>query len=160
LKTKYLVVDSTGTVSWSAKFSVLRERLKVHFLGTCGDLPTIRILWTRLTRSQNEPLHVRVGIGGLVMEYSSTALIDKYCAPADSSTACSGCGLGMKQDRDPGIEELGSMWVTLFGGIHRMRGATLPLEGRRFRRNHGRVYAIARGLRIACSGEEDNSYGR
>ena len=93
------------------------------------------------------------------MEYSSTSLIDKYLRTRKiASPACSGCGLGMNHKIViQAIEELGLDvgdigWGTSIGCAGRQTFATWKGDG--FAGTHGRVYTIARGLRIALPPEK------
>jgi 2-oxoglutarate/2-oxoacid ferredoxin oxidoreductase subunit beta len=88
------------------------------------------------------------------MQYQSSELIDKYLRPRKiPSTACSGCGLGINHKVViQAIDELGLgkddlVWGTSIGCAGRQTFATWKGDG--FAGTHGRVYAIARGLRIA-----------
>jgi len=88
------------------------------------------------------------------MEYSSSHLIDSYLRTRKiPSTACSGCGLGINHKVViQAIDELGLgvndiVWGTSIGCAGRQTFATWKGDG--FAGTHGRVYAIARGLRIA-----------
>ncbi|MCP4691108.1 MAG: 2-oxoglutarate ferredoxin oxidoreductase subunit beta [Desulfobacterales bacterium] len=88
------------------------------------------------------------------MTYSSSALSEKYLrARKIPSTACSGCGLGQNHKLVvQAIDELGLevndiVWGTSIGCAGRQTFATWKGDG--FAGTHGRVYAIARGLRIA-----------
>jgi 2-oxoglutarate ferredoxin oxidoreductase subunit beta len=88
------------------------------------------------------------------MEYRSSELRSRYLRPRKiPSTACSGCGLGMNhkivvqaiQELGLGVEDI--VWGTSIGCAGRQTFATWKGDG--FAGTHGRVYAIARGLRIA-----------
>ncbi len=88
------------------------------------------------------------------MEYRSSELRSKYLRSRKiPSTACSGCGLGMNhkivvqaiQELGLGVEDI--VWGTSIGCAGRQTFATW--KGDSFAGTHGRVYAIARGLRIA-----------
>lgn len=74
------------------------------------------------------------------------------------STACSGCGLGQAHKAFvQAIDELGYLvddivWGTSIGCAGRQTFATW--QGDNFAGTHGRVYAIARGLRIALPPEK------
>jgi len=93
------------------------------------------------------------------MEYSSSHLIDSYLRTRKiPSTACSGCGLGINHKVViQAIDELGLgvndiVWGTSIGCAGRQTFATWKGDG--FAGTHGRVYAIARGLRIAMPPEK------
>lgn len=93
------------------------------------------------------------------MQYQSSELIDKYLRPRKiPSTACSGCGLGINHKiLIQAIDELGLgkddiVWGTSIGCAGRQTFATWKGDG--FAGTHGRVYAIARGLRIALPREK------
>ena len=88
------------------------------------------------------------------MEYASSKLIDKYLRSRKiPSTACSGCGLGINHKLlIQAVDELGLtpadvVWGTSIGCAGRQTFGTWKGDG--FAGTHGRVYAIARGLRIA-----------
>ncbi|MBW1998123.1 MAG: 2-oxoglutarate ferredoxin oxidoreductase subunit beta [Deltaproteobacteria bacterium] len=88
------------------------------------------------------------------MEYRSSDLTSKYLRSRKiPSTACSGCGLGMNHKIVvQAIDELGLdvadvIWGTSIGCAGRQTFGTWKGDG--FAGTHGRVYAIARGLRIA-----------
>lgn len=88
------------------------------------------------------------------MAYSSSEIISKYLRPRKiPSTACSGCGLGINHKilvqalEDLGLETDDVIWGTSIGCAGRQTFATW--KGDSFAGTHGRVYAIARGLRIA-----------
>ena len=74
------------------------------------------------------------------------------------STACSGCGLGQAHKAlVQALDELGSevddiVWGTSIGCAGRQTFATW--KGDNFAGTHGRVYAIARGLRLAIPPEK------
>ncbi|MBI4831378.1 MAG: 2-oxoglutarate ferredoxin oxidoreductase subunit beta [Candidatus Lindowbacteria bacterium] len=74
------------------------------------------------------------------------------------STACSGCGLGqchkalVKAIDDVGYERNDIIWGTSIGCAGRQTFATW--KGDSFAGTHGRVYAIARGLRLALAPEK------
>lgn len=81
-------------------------------------------------------------------------LADKFLRPRKiPSTACSGCGLGqchkalVKAIDDLGYEVNDIVWGTSIGCAGRQTFATW--NGDNFAGTHGRVYAIARGLRLA-----------
>jgi len=93
------------------------------------------------------------------MQYQSSELIDKYLRTRKiPSTACSGCGLGINHKVViQAIDELGLgkddlVWGTSIGCAGRQTFATWKGDG--FAGTHGRVYAIARGLRIALPKEK------
>jgi 2-oxoglutarate ferredoxin oxidoreductase subunit beta len=93
------------------------------------------------------------------MEYSSSKLMDKYLRPRKMpSTACSGCGLGevhkilIQAIAELGLEVGDVVWGTSIGCAGRQTFATWKGDG--FAGTHGRVYAIARGLRIALPPEK------
>jgi 2-oxoglutarate ferredoxin oxidoreductase subunit beta len=86
-------------------------------------------------------------------------LSDKYLrARKIPSTACSGCGLGQAHKAMvQAIDELGYevddiIWGTSIGCAGRQTFATW--NGDNFAGTHGRVYAIARGLRLAMPAEK------
>ena len=87
-------------------------------------------------------------------EYKSSTLVDKYLRSRKiPSTACSGCGLGSNHKiLLQAIDELklntdDIVWGTSIGCAGRQTFATWKGDG--FAGTHGRVYVIARGLRIA-----------
>lgn len=93
------------------------------------------------------------------MEYKSSELTSKYLRSRKiPSTACSGCGLGMNhkivvqaiQELDLDVGDI--VWGTSIGCAGRQTFATWKGDG--FAGTHGRVYAIARGLRIALPPEK------
>ncbi|MBU1155746.1 MAG: 2-oxoglutarate ferredoxin oxidoreductase subunit beta [Proteobacteria bacterium] len=93
------------------------------------------------------------------MQYSSATLIDKYLRTRKiPSTACSGCGLGINHKvvvqaiDELGLEPNDIIWGTSIGCAGRQTFATWKGDG--FAGTHGRVYAIARGLRIALPPEK------
>ncbi len=93
------------------------------------------------------------------MQYQSSELIDKHLRTRKiPSTACSGCGLGINHKVViQAIDELGLgkddlVWGTSIGCAGRQTFATWKGDG--FAGTHGRVYAIARGLRIALPREK------
>ncbi|MEW5817323.1 MAG: thiamine pyrophosphate-dependent enzyme [Spirochaetota bacterium] len=93
------------------------------------------------------------------MEYLSSRLTDEYLRSRKiPSTACSGCGLGINHKIViQAIDELGLstadiVWGTSIGCAGRQTFATWKGDG--FAGTHGRVYAIARGLRIALPPEK------
>lgn len=86
-------------------------------------------------------------------------LTDKYLRKRKiPSTACSGCGLGQAHKAMVvAIDELGFdfddiIWGTSIGCAGRQTFATW--KGDNFAGTHGRVYAIARGLRLAIPAEK------
>lgn len=86
-------------------------------------------------------------------------LAEKYLRPRKiPSTACSGCGLGqchkalVKAIDDLGYDLHDIIWGTSIGCAGRQTFATW--KGDSFAGTHGRVYAIARGLRLALSPEK------
>ena len=86
-------------------------------------------------------------------------LAEKYLRPRKiPSTACSGCGLGViEKALVKAIDELGYgvndiIWGTSIGCAGRQTFATWKGDG--FAGTHGRVYAIARGLRLALPPEK------
>ena len=93
------------------------------------------------------------------MEYNSTELVSKYLRKRKiPSTACSGCGLGMNHKiviqaiKELGLGVADVIWGTSIGCAGRQTFATWKGDG--FAGTHGRVYAIARGLRIAVPQEK------
>ena len=79
--TRYLVVE----LNWDGQLvrEVARAAPKdarVHFAGTCGDLPAYADLAETFTMLlNNQPLAAQgLGAGEVVMEYASSKLIDKY----------------------------------------------------------------------------------
>ncbi len=93
------------------------------------------------------------------MEFSSSKLIDTYLRTRKvPSTACSGCGLGeIHKIVVQAITELNLsvgdvVWGTSIGCAGRQTFATWKGDG--FAGTHGKVYAIARGLRIALPTEK------
>lgn len=93
------------------------------------------------------------------MQYQSSALVQEYLRPRKiPSTACSGCGLGINHKVViQAISELGLgtkdiIWGTAIGCAGRQTFATWKGDG--FAGTHGRVYAIARGLRVALPKEK------
>lgn len=99
-------------------------------------------------------------------------LANKYLRPRKiPSTACSGCGLGQVHKKTvKAIDELGLgvedvVWGTGIGCAGRQTFATW--KGDNFAGTHGRVYAIASGLRIAlppdkkiiCTVGDGDSFG-
>jgi 2-oxoglutarate/2-oxoacid ferredoxin oxidoreductase subunit beta len=93
------------------------------------------------------------------MAYSARDLSEKYLRSRKiPSTACSGCGLGQNHKLViQAIDELGLgvkdvVWGTSIGCAGRQTFATWKGDG--FAGTHGRVYAIARGLRIALPKEK------
>ncbi|MBW1942207.1 MAG: 2-oxoglutarate ferredoxin oxidoreductase subunit beta [Deltaproteobacteria bacterium] len=88
------------------------------------------------------------------MQYQSNELTSKYLRSRKiPSTACSGCGLGTNHKivvqaiHELGLEVADIVWGTSIGCAGRQTFATWKGDG--FAGTHGRVYAIARGLRIA-----------
>ena len=93
------------------------------------------------------------------MEYRATEITSKYLrARKIPSTACSGCGLGMNHKivvqaiKELGLDVPDIVWGTSIGCAGRQTFATWKGDG--FAGTHGRVYAIARGLRIALPPEK------
>jgi 2-oxoglutarate/2-oxoacid ferredoxin oxidoreductase subunit beta len=93
------------------------------------------------------------------MEYKASELTSKYLRSRKiPSTACSGCGLGMNhkivvqaiKELGIGVEDI--IWGTSIGCAGRQTFATWKGDG--FAGTHGRVYAIARGLRVALPPEK------
>jgi len=92
-------------------------------------------------------------------EYKSSDLIKKYLRTRKiPSTACSGCGLGpnhkivLQAIAELGLETGDIIWGTSIGCAGRQTFATWQGDG--FAGTHGRVYIIARGLRIALPPEQ------
>ncbi len=88
------------------------------------------------------------------MQYQSSALVDDYLRTRKiPSTACSGCGLGINHKvviqaiSELGLKTKDIIWGTAIGCAGRQTFATWKGDG--FAGTHGRVYAIARGLRVA-----------
>jgi 2-oxoglutarate ferredoxin oxidoreductase subunit beta len=88
------------------------------------------------------------------MEYLSSELTSTYLRSRKiPSTACSGCGLGLNHKivvqaiKELGLEVADIVWGTSIGCAGRQTFGTWKGDG--FAGTHGRVYAIARGLRIA-----------
>jgi 2-oxoglutarate ferredoxin oxidoreductase subunit beta len=86
-------------------------------------------------------------------------LAEKYLRPRKiPSTACSGCGLGVNQKAlvqaiyELGLEVEDVVWGTSIGCAGRQTFGTWKGDG--FAGTHGRVYAIARGLRLALPPEK------
>jgi 2-oxoglutarate ferredoxin oxidoreductase subunit beta len=86
-------------------------------------------------------------------------LANKYLRPRKiPSTACSGCGLGVNQKAlvqaifELGLEVNDIVWGTSIGCAGRQTFGTWKGDG--FAGTHGRVYAIARGLRLALPPEK------
>lgn len=86
-------------------------------------------------------------------------LANKYLRPRKiPSTACSGCGLGVNHkamvqaifELDLEVEDI--VWGTSIGCAGRQTFGTWKGDG--FAGTHGRVYAIARGLRLALPPEK------
>jgi 2-oxoglutarate ferredoxin oxidoreductase subunit beta len=93
------------------------------------------------------------------MEYKASELMSKYLRSRKiPSTACSGCGLGMNHKivvqaiQEVGLKVEDIVWGTSIGCAGRQTFATWKGDG--FAGTHGRVYAIARGLRIALPPEK------
>ena len=93
------------------------------------------------------------------MEYQSSQLTSMYLRSRKiPSTACSGCGLGMNHKivvqaiKDLGLEVADIVWGTSIGCAGRQTFGTWKGDG--FAGTHGRVYAIARGLRVALPPEK------
>lgn len=89
------------------------------------------------------------------MDYLSRKYLRSRKIP---STACSGCGLGMNHKAvvqaiyELGLEVEDVVWGTSIGCAGRQTFATWKGDG--FAGTHGRVYAIARGLRLALPPEK------
>lgn len=86
-------------------------------------------------------------------------MIEKYLRPRKiPSTACSGCGLGINHKIvvqaiiELGIETQDVVWGASIGCAGRQTFGAWKGDG--FAGTHGRVYAIARGLRIALPPEK------
>lgn len=86
-------------------------------------------------------------------------LAKKYLRPRKiPSTACSGCGLGMNHKavvqaiHELGLEVNDIVWGTSIGCAGRQTFGTWKGDG--FAGTHGRVYAIARGLRLTLPPEK------
>ena len=95
----------------------------------------------------------------MAQQYQATALVDKYLRTRKiPSTACSGCGLGINHkivvqainELELATEDV--IWGTSIGCAGRQTFATWKGDG--FAGTHGRVYAIARGLRIALPADK------
>jgi 2-oxoglutarate ferredoxin oxidoreductase subunit beta len=93
------------------------------------------------------------------MEYKASEITAKYLRSRKiPSTACSGCGLGMNHKilvqaiDEVGLDVADVIWGTSIGCAGRQTFATWKGDG--FAGTHGRVYAIARGLRIALPPEK------
>jgi 2-oxoglutarate ferredoxin oxidoreductase subunit beta len=93
------------------------------------------------------------------MEYSSSQLAHDYLRSRKiPSTACSGCGLGINHKivvqaiKELGLTTADIVWGTSIGCAGRQTFATWKGDG--FAGTHGRVYAMARGLRIALPPEK------
>lgn len=93
------------------------------------------------------------------MEYKASELTAKYLRSRKiPSTACSGCGLGMNHKivvqaiQEVGLKVEDIVWGTSIGCAGRQTFGTWKGDG--FAGTHGRVYAIARGLRIALPPEK------
>lgn len=89
------------------------------------------------------------------MDYLSKKYLRSRKIP---STACSGCGLGMNHKAvvqaiyELGLEVEDIVWGTSIGCAGRQTFGTWKGDG--FAGTHGRVYAIARGLRLALPPEK------
>ncbi len=88
------------------------------------------------------------------MQYTSSTLVSKYLRTRKiPSTACSGCGLGINHKiviqaiAELGLDTADVIWGTSIGCAGRQTFATWKGDG--FAGTHGRVYAIARGLKVA-----------
>jgi 2-oxoglutarate ferredoxin oxidoreductase subunit beta len=95
----------------------------------------------------------------MVMAHLSSALVDDYLRTRKiPSTACSGCGLGINHKvviqaiSELGLNTSDIIWGTAIGCAGRQTFGTWKGDG--FAGTHGRVYAIARGLRIAIPREK------
>lgn len=93
------------------------------------------------------------------MEYQSSQLTSTYLRSRKiPSTACSGCGLGMNHKivvqaiKELGLKVADIVWGTSIGCAGRQTFGTWKGDG--FAGTHGRVYAIARGLRVALPAEQ------
>ncbi|MFH1242275.1 MAG: thiamine pyrophosphate-dependent enzyme [Pseudomonadota bacterium] len=93
------------------------------------------------------------------MEYRASELTTTYLRPRKiPSTACSGCGLGINHKivvqaiKELGLGVADIIWGTSIGCAGRQTFGTWKGDG--FAGTHGRVYAIARGLRIALPPEK------
>src|SRR5210317_1000712 len=93
------------------------------------------------------------------MEYKASEITAKYLRSRKiPSTACSGCGLGMNHKilvqaiDEVGLDVADVIWGTSIGCAGRQTFATWKGDG--FAGTHGRVYAIARGLRLAIPPEK------
>lgn len=93
------------------------------------------------------------------MLYRSSELTAKYLRSRKiPSTACSGCGLGVNHKivvqaiQELGLDVPDIVWGTSIGCAGRQTFATWQGDG--FAGTHGRVYAIARGLRVALPPEK------
>lgn len=93
------------------------------------------------------------------MEYKSSDITSRYLRSRKiPSTACSGCGLGMNhiivmqaiKELDIAVEDI--IWGTSIGCAGRQTFGTWKGDG--VAGTHGRIYAIARGLRIALPPEK------
>jgi 2-oxoglutarate ferredoxin oxidoreductase subunit beta len=105
-----------------------------------------------------------MGKGGMVMKSSTHEtgydyLTNKYLRKRKiPSTACPGCGLGqghkalLQAIYDRGYEVPDIIWGTSIGCAGRQTFATWKGDG--FAGTHGRVYAIATGLRLALPPEK------
>lgn len=93
------------------------------------------------------------------MQYRSSDLTARYLRPRKiPSTACSGCGLGLNHKivvqaiQELGLDVPDIVWGTSIGCAGRQTFGTWKGDG--FAGTHGRVYAIARGLRVALPPEK------
>ena len=93
------------------------------------------------------------------MDYQSSKLTSTFLRSRKiPSTACSGCGLGMNHKivvqaiKELGLEVADIVWGASIGCAGRQTFGTWKGDG--FAGTHGRVYAIARGLRIAMPPEK------
>jgi len=93
------------------------------------------------------------------MDYKSSEITTTYLRSRKiPSTACSGCGLGMNHKivvqaiKEEGLRIEDIVWGTSIGCAGRQTFGTWKGDG--FAGTHGRVYAIARGLRIALPPEK------
>jgi len=91
--------------------------------------------------------------------HQSSDLVRRYLRSRKiPSTACSGCGLGpnhkivLQAVSDLGLDTGDIIWGTSIGCAGRQTFATWKGDG--FAGTHGRVYVIARGLRIALPPEK------
>jgi 2-oxoglutarate ferredoxin oxidoreductase subunit beta len=88
-----------------------------------------------------------------MLKYQSSVLVDNYLRTRKiPSTACAGCGLGqihkiiIQAIFELGLEVEDIIWGTSIGCAGRQTFGTWKGDG--FAGTHGRVYAIARGLRL------------